>query len=726
MAATSFSLPAFPPFDVHADGNTGLRWKKWLGRFERLLVAMNITDKKQQRAMLLHFAGPAVDEIFDTLSATGEAKDYDKAIEALNAYFIPHVNTAFEEYNFRQAKQNQSETLDAFHTRLRQLSQNCSFTDVDKEIKNQIIVGCSSQKLRRKALREDPTLKNLLDAGRAEETSQIQAQFVEKQESSQNINAIKTGALEKHNPSPRDMRKPQNQRQGSNYQRNFNKPHTSTCRNCGGIYPHARDCPAKGKECHSCKKTGHFAKVCRSTPKHKPYEHRNRVNNLSEQPSTSPHDVDPDYIFTLKNNSNSKTQPPKCQVLVKEHLIDVIIDSGASVNIIDESTYKQLNQSNTLPLKQPESNIFPYGTSVQIPILGMVMVTLQFQSTTLDANFYVAKGTGGNLLGCQTAEQLGILKITINTAVSSYNARIEDEFPNLFGGIGKIKNTQVQLHIDTDVTPKQQKHRRIPFHIRKDVEKELQRLEDLDIIEQVDGPTPWVSPIVVVPKKTGEIRLCVDMREANKAVQREKHPMPTVDELITDLNGATVFSTLDLASGYHQLELHPESRHITTFTTHVGLRRYKRLMFGINAASEIFQNEIENLLVGLPGYKNISDDIIVYGRDAKEHDENLRGVLNRLQDNNAKLNGEKCSFRQHQVVFFGHTFSASGVQADPKKIDIIRNMQPPRNVSEVKSLLGMTQYVSRFIPNYASITTPLRTLTHQNAKCNGKRNKRMP
>ena len=104
MAATSFSLPTFPPFDVHADGNTGHRWKKWLGRFERLLVAMNITDKKQQRAMLLHFAGPAVDEIFDTLSDTDEAKDYDKAIEALNAYFIPHVNTAFEEYNFRQAK----------------------------------------------------------------------------------------------------------------------------------------------------------------------------------------------------------------------------------------------------------------------------------------------------------------------------------------------------------------------------------------------------------------------------------------------------------------------------------------------------------------------------------------------------------------------------------------------------------------------------------------------
>ena len=109
------------------------------------------------------------------------------------------------------------------------------------------------------------------------------------------------------------------------------------------------------------------------------------------------------------------------------------------------------------------------------------------------------------------------------------------------------------------------------------------------------------------------------MREANKAVKREKHLMPTLDELITDLNGATVFSTPDLTSEYHQLELDPESRHITTFSTHVGLRRYKRLIFGRNAASEIFQNSIAELLTGLPGCKNIFDDIIVYGRDVREH-----------------------------------------------------------------------------------------------------------
>ena len=243
----------------------------------------------------------------------------------------------------------------------------------------------------------------------------------------------------------------------------------------------------------------------------------------------------------------------------------------------------------------------------------------------------------------------------------------------------------VKLHVDPEVIPRQQPHRRIPFHVRDAVEKELERLQELDMIEQVDGPTPWISPIVVVPKKSGAVRICVDMREANKAIKREKHLMPTIDDLIAHLNGATHFSTLDLSSGFHQLELAPESRNLTTFSTHIGLRRYKRLPFGINAASEIFQEGIRELLTGLQGCKNISDDIIVFWKSQEEHDMNLRGVLQRLQENNLRLNEDKCEFSKTEI----------------------------KNPSEVKSLLGMTQYVSRFIPNYATFTAPLRLLTRQ-------------
>jgi len=199
-------------------------------------------------------------------------------------------------------------------------------------------------------------------------------------------------------------------------------------------------------------------------------------------------------------------------------------------------------------------------------------------------NYLLSKEKIENLLSYHTAQKLGLIAVSVNTATIADSDKnspesLKEEFKSLFGGKGKVQNKEVKLHIGPDVAPRQQPHRRIPFHVREDVEKELERLEKLDIIEKVEGPTPWVSRIFIVPKKSGEVRICVDMREANKAIKSEKHLMPTIDDLIVDLNGATHFSTLDLSSGYHQLELAPESRFVTTFSTHFGLRGYKRLPF---------------------------------------------------------------------------------------------------------------------------------------------------
>jgi len=152
-------------------------------------------------------------------------------------------------------------------------------------------------------------------------------------------------------------------------------------------------------------------------------------------------------------------------------------------------------------------------------------------------------------------------------------------------------------------------------------------LEQEGIIEKVEGPTPWVSPLVVIPKKNGDVRLCVDMRMPNQAIQRERHPSPTVDDLVDALNGATTFTKLDLRSGYHQLSLAPESRYITTFATHEGLRRYKRLNFGTNSASESLQHIISEQIQDIPGAINISDDIIVFGKTKQDHDKALHAVL---------------------------------------------------------------------------------------------------
>ena len=185
-----------------------------------------------------------------------------------------------------------------------------------------------------------------------------------------------------------------------------------------------------------------------------------------------------------------------------------------------------------------------------------------------------------------------------------------------------MKDRQIKLHIDENVPAVSQHHRRIPFHMREKVEKELERLEKLDIIEKVDGPTDWVCPVVVAPKKNGEIRICVDMRKANEAIKRERHITPTINDIIFKLNGATVFSKLDMNHGFHRIPLSRESRNITVFSTHVGLRHYKRLNYGISASPELFNNEIRHALEGLDGCVSISDDIIIYGKNQQEHDRN--------------------------------------------------------------------------------------------------------
>ena len=186
-----------------------------------------------------------------------------------------------------------------------------------------------------------------------------------------------------------------------------------------------------------------------------------------------------------------------------------------------------------------------------------------------------------------TAIDLGLLHIgpiNINSVSSEKSTQsIVNKYGEIFNGVGKLKEFEMEIHIDLAVKPVAQPPRRIPFQIRSKVDDKIRELEHLDIIECVDGPTPWVSPLVAVPKPNGEVRVCVDMRQANQAILRERHPIPTVEETLQELHGAAVFSKLDLKWGYHQIELDPDYRGITTFATHQGLWRYKRLMFGISS-----------------------------------------------------------------------------------------------------------------------------------------------
>ena len=291
---------------------------------------------------------------------------------------------------------------------------------------------------------------------------------------------------------------------------------------------------------------------------------------------------------------------------------------------------------------------------------------------------------------------------------------IINKFKRVFYGMGKLKDDKIKLHINKDITPVAQKARRIPFHLRQKVDDELERLRNEDIVEDVvNEPTPWVSPIVVLPKKSdpNKIRMCIDMRQANKAIERTRPPGPCIEDLVHDLNGATIFCKLDMNNASLQLELDEQSRYITAFATHQGIHRFKRLNFGTTSASEELQMKLERVLRGIKNCKNIADDIILFAKNKQEIDETLDSVLQTLAQNNLTLNLEKCEFYKTEIEFFGFIFSSNGISPSAEKIKAIKQLASPKNVNEIRSFLGMTNFLSRFIVGYSEISAPLRHLT---------------
>ncbi len=200
----------------------------------------------------------------------------------------------------------------------------------------------------------------------------------------------------------------------------------------------------------------------------------------------------------------------------------------------------------------------------------------------------------------------------------------------------------------------------------------------------------------------------IDMREANKALHRTKCHVETIQEIRHKLQGATQFSEMDMGHGYHQIALAENSQYIATFQTHEGLHRFKVLFFGASPATELFHDRVKAALAGLRRCTSIHDNILVWGHTPEEHEVNLDACLTHLEEKGLTLRREKCTFGATSVSWFGTIFSKSGMSADPKKIQAIKQAGPPKNSDEVKSFLQACQFNARFMYNtdraYAQLT----------------------
>lgn len=699
------------PGNFCPDGDASVvstNWISWLEEFEAFADSKGIFNlggednaniRAQRKALLLYHAGARVREIQGTLEAT-DRDGYDDFRQHLSNYFTVAPNETFQRHIFRKMIQTEDETVSQYCARLRKAGGNgCNYHNLDNQIRDQIVEYCSSDVLRKRLMEEgnDLTLARTLALANTHES--VENRFKE-MNNRPLLNRVSNTGYSKNR----------------SYSGAQNSATTARCGNCGRHNSHPV-CPAKGKQCYKCKQLDHFKPMCKL---------KNvglGLNAVEQAGETSGgHNTDGPkeaedlikYAFTV--HSVNKVGLQRAVVKVGGIELKVILDSGADCNVIDKPTWEKLKNRGIVVVKSERSGpkIYSYSSQEPLSVLGQFWadvhtIGLNSDVVVKQAKFLVIDSVADALLGIETCLELGLISITTNNVVERVDWKVR--FPSLFsGGIGRVED-EITLSIDHTVTPVAQPYRRIPFAVREKLEGHLKELCSLDIIEPVEGPTTWSSGVVIVPKADGSIRLCVDMRQANRAIVRHHYPVPTVDELLLDMNGSKVFSKIDMKMGFHQFVLNEESRDITTFNTHAGQYRYKRLSFGICSAPEIYQRKIADIIAGVPGVVNLADDIVVHGRNTGEHNERLNIALERLAKAGLTLNEKKCVFGVGEITFVGHRISSQGVDPGLDKVEAVVKASVPKTVGEMKSFLGLVSYCSRFIPDFSSRTELLRNLT---------------
>ena len=272
--------------------------------------------------------------------------------------------------------------------------------------------------------------------------------------------------------------------------------------------------------------------------------------------------------------------------------------------------------------------------------------------------------------------------------------------------------TLTQHIIETGSTrPIKQAPRRVPLALVDEEKQAIEKMLQQGIIHE--SMSPWASPIVLVKKKSGAIRPCVDYRKVNATTTKDAYPIPRTQDCLDCLSGASVFSTLDMTSGYNQIPVRPEDQPKTAFVTRYGLFEYKTMPFGLTNAPATFQRLMELALRGLQWTSCLIylDDVIIFGSSVTQHLQRLECVLSRISEANLKLKPSKCQLLQSEVPFLGHIISSKGVVPNPENTDKVKDWKDPSTVTQVRQFLGFCSYYRRHVRNFSTIAKPLTELT---------------
>ena len=398
------------------------------------------------------------------------------------------------------------------------------------------------------------------------------------------------------------------------------------------------------------------------------------------------------------------------------------IDGGSEVNCIRVEDFVKIQ--NRPDLKKTRAILKAYNGERVFP-KGEVYLDIQIGGKITRAKFLVIDDAPSSLLSGKTCEELEHLSITKELLINSVSdlkgltkdAILQEQY-DVFTGLGYIGNYKIEL--TEGAVPKQDVPRTVPVALRDDLKKKLHEMEQKGHIAKVDEPTDWVSSAVYVKKRNGQLRVCLDPRELNKHVKIPKLCLPTIDDVTSKLAKAQMFTVLDAKDGFLRVKLDKDSSKLPTFHTPFGRYKWPRMPFGICSAPEEFQRHVNEIIEGLEGVTAIADDLLVitgagntHEEALADHERNLIALLQRCRERNFKLNKDKFVFKQQKVKYCGHILTSEGILSDPAKVEAITQILKPRSKTEVRRLLGMINYLGKFLPQLSDVSEPLRNLTKE-------------
>ena len=695
MSRPTYQVGQMQEFDPETESITS-----YIERLEMFFTANDIADAKQV-SVLLTVIGKTTFSLLRNLLAPElpKDKDYKDLVKALEGHYEPKPLVIAERFNFYQRRQQQGESIANFVADLRRLTTKCEFGDfLDQALRDRFVCGISNESLQKKLLTEDHkklTFAKAVDLAQSAEAADAKSKAF-KGAPSPAVHKVATGPRRQ---TPRREPTPQ-----------------KACYRCGRSNHEEQMCRYRRATCHNCGKTGHIASVCRSRKTTQPTGNGNKKpENKTKWVEVEATDKDELQLFTLGERASNQIT---VQVQVNGQQLSMELDTGAAVSIISQDTKQSLFPD--LPLQPCHINLRTY-TGEAIQVAGEIKVDVQYGQQTLEQlSLVVVKGGGPLLFGRNWLEHIQLdwssiksvrqhPEKTLHEIRSRYSEVFQDE-------LGHIQKFSAKLLVREDARPKFCKARPVPFAMKAAVEEQLHRLERSGVIEKI-STSEWATPVVAVPKKDGTVRLCGDYKVTiNQSIDVDQYPLPVPEALFATLSGGQQFTTLDLSQAYQQLELEPESRKYLAINTHLGLYQFTRLPYGVASAPAQFQKVMDTLLQGLPGVICYIDDILITGATTAEHLHNLEEVLSRLKEHGVRVKSAKCKFLASSVEYLGHRIDAKGLHTTDGKLQAILQAPTPRNVTELRSFLGLVNYYGKFIPNLATTLHPLNQLLHRDQR----------